>query len=121
MADLGSRETAKPQDWVNLLLAVLLFISPWALGFTDHIHAARTAWTSGIVIGFIAFAAIVQFAEWEEWLNLLLGVWLIFAPWIVGFAGVVAAMRTHVALGVLIALFSAWELWAVRHETSAHA
>ena len=59
--------------------------------------------------------------EWEEWLNLLLGVWLIFAPWIVGFAGVVAAMRTHVALGVLIALFSAWELWAVRHETSAHA
>jgi hypothetical protein len=121
MVNLSSRETAKPQDWVNLVLAALLFISPWALGFTDHMLAARTAGASGIVIGFIALAAIVQFAEWEEWLNLLLGVWLIFAPWIVGFAGVAAAMRTHVALGVLIALFSAWELWTVRHETSAHA
>ena len=71
-----------------------------ALAFTEHMHAARTAWVSELVIGFIAIAAIVQFAEWEEWLNLLLGVWLIFAPWIVGFSGVVAAMRTHVALGV---------------------
>lgn len=121
MVNLSSREMAKPQDWVNLVLAVLLFISPWALGFTEHMHAARTAWVSELVIGFIAIAAIVQFAEWEELLNLLLGVGLIFAPWIVGFSGVVAAMRTHVALGVLIALFSAWELWVVRHETSAHA
>ena len=86
MVNLRSRQMAKPQDWVNLVLAVLLFISPWALGYTEHIQAARTAWASGLVIGFIALAAIVQFSEWEEWLNLLLGVWLIFAPWIVGFS-----------------------------------
>jgi hypothetical protein len=118
MVNLSSRRTAKPQDWINLALATLLFLSPWALGFADHLTAARTAWASGIVIAFIALAAIVEFAEWEEWINLLLGLWLIIAPWVLGFAGVALAMRAHVALGVLIALFSAWELWTVHHETS---
>ena len=119
MMNFKGREIAKPQDLIHFsVLAVLLFISPWALGYTEHIHAARTAWASGIVIGFVAFGALVQFAEWEEWLNLLLGIWLILARWIVGFAHVMPAMRAHVALGVLIALFSAWELWIVRHETS---
>jgi hypothetical protein len=117
--DLSSREIGKPQDWINLVLAALLIVSPWALGYVNSVDAARTAWASGIVIGFVAFGALL--ASWEEWTNLILGVWLIFAPWIVGFAGVVTAMHMHVAVGALLALFSAWELWAVHHETSAHA
>ena len=115
----SNREMGKPQDWITLVLAVLLFVSPWALGYVDHERAAQMARASAIVIGFTAFGALL--ASWEEWLNLILGVWLIFAPWIVGFASVAIAMRTNVAVGALIALFSAWELWTVHHETSAHA
>lgn len=121
MLSFRNRGIDKPQDWVNLVLAALLIISPWVLGFVDHTTAARTAWASGLVIGILSIAAIVQFAEWEEWVNLVLGLWLIFAPWIVGFASVVVAMRTHVVLGILIALFAAWELWTVHHQASAHA
>jgi hypothetical protein len=41
---------------------------------SDHV-AAPNAWVSGIVIGAVAIAALTKFAEWEEWINLLLGVW----------------------------------------------
>ena len=57
------------QDWINLVCGVLLFISPWALRFSGDPVAARTAWVGGIVIGVMAIAALVQFAEWEEWVD----------------------------------------------------
>ena len=68
------------QDVLNLIAAVLLFISPWALRYSGDMMAARTAWISAIVIGVFSIAALSQFAEWEEWVTLVLGVWLIAAP-----------------------------------------
>ena len=61
------------QDWISLVCGALLFISPWALGFVGDLAAARTAWVGGIVIAALAIAALVQFAEWEEWVTLVVG------------------------------------------------
>ena len=69
----------------------------------------------------MAAAALSVFAEWEEWVNLVLGLWLIVAPWALGFAGSVNALWTHVILGVLTAAVSAWALWDYRHHTHATA
>lgn len=107
------------QDWINLVCGVLLFISPWALGFSREMMAARTAWVGGIVIAVMAIAAMVQFAEWEEWLALIAGVLLIIAPWVLGFAGVHYALATCVVLGLVVALASVSEIWTVHHETAA--
>ena len=46
------------QDWINLVCGVLLFISPWALGFAGDQMAARTAWIGGIVFFVLAVAAL---------------------------------------------------------------
>ena len=109
--------TAKrPQDWINLVLAVLLFISPWALGFVGERIPAWHACIAAVVIAGIALAAIAAFAEWEEWINLVLGIWVAISPWVLGFAGIANAMWAHLVLGVLVALAAAWELWQVRHE-----
>ena len=62
-ARLGEKNV---QDWINVVCAVLLFISPWVLGFSGALMAARTAWVGGIVIFVMAVAAMIQFAEWEE-------------------------------------------------------
>jgi hypothetical protein len=107
------------QDWVNLVLAVILFVSPWVLGFAAETAAAWTAWGTGVVIAVLAVAAIVQFAEWEEWANGILGLWLVLSPWIVGFTNIVVAQWTHVVLGLLVAAVAGWELWFVRFDKSA--
>ncbi len=96
----------------------MLFFSPWLFGFASDDVASRTAWISAIVIGVITIAAIVQFAEWEEWVAMVLGLWLIVAPWIVGFSALSHAAATFVVLGVVIAVASISELWQVYHPTA---
>ncbi|HEY1943248.1 MAG TPA: SPW repeat protein [Roseiarcus sp.] len=106
------------QDWISLLCAVVLFFSPWLFGFVSDQTASRTAWISAIVIGIISIAAIVQFAEWEEWGAMILGLWLIVAPWIVGFSAVSHAVASFVVLGIIVAVASISELWQVHHPTA---
>lgn len=36
-------------EYAHMLLGVLLFISPWALGYTDYMGAAWTSWVVGVL------------------------------------------------------------------------
>ena len=103
------------QDIVNLACGVLLFASPWTLGFATDVLAARTAWVGGFVIAVMAIAALVQFAEWEEWVTLVVGVLVAISPWILGFAGEQAALWACVIFGLVVAAASVSEIWIVRH------
>src|SRR5277367_160993 len=94
------------QDWINLISGVLLFASPWALGFAGDPMAARTAWIGGVIIFVMGVAALMQFAEWEEWVALIVGAVVIISPWVLRFATVHAAMWSCVVLGVIVALSS---------------
>ena len=116
----GLMESKKAQDWLNLVLAVALFVSPWVLGFASETIPAWNAWIVGILLAALAVAALSAFAEWEEWSSLVLGVWLIVSPWLLGFMANANAMGTHVVLGVLVVLASAWAVWDFRHP-HAHA
>jgi len=109
------------QDWINLVCGVLLFISPWALGFSGDMMAARTAWVGGIVIAVMGIAALVQFAEWEDWVALIAGVLMIISPWTLGFAAMYYAAWTMVVLGLIVALASVSEIWIVHHQTAARS
>ena len=68
------------RDWINLICGVLLFISPWALAFSGNMTAAITAWVGGVVIAIMGLAALIQFAEWEDWVALVAGLLMIIAP-----------------------------------------
>lgn len=98
-------------DGINLALAVWLFLSPWIVGFADDTPAAWTAWLTAIAIGAFAIAALTAFAEWEEWINLVLGLWAIVSPWVVGFSANQAAMMVLVLTGLVVAVVAAIELW----------
>lgn len=114
-------EGKKAQDWINLALAVCLFVSPWALGFVDDTVPAWNARIVGVVLGVLAVATLSVFAEWEEWANLVLGAWLVVSPWLLQFASSESAMWTHVVIGVLVAAMSGWAVWDYRQHPHAHA
>jgi hypothetical protein len=67
-------------------------------------------WITSAVIVAIACLAIVAYASWEEWVNMLLGACLIVSPWAVGFVHA-RAMHYSIAIGVLIVFLSAIELF----------
>jgi SPW repeat-containing protein len=100
---------AKLCDVANLILGAILFFSPWIFGF-DAGKASQNAYIAGIVIAVLAIAALAAFAIWEEWLNLVVGLWTLVSPWVLGFQGT-KAMTVSVIIGVLVAILAAIELW----------
>ena len=101
---------AKLCDVANLILGAFLFISPWIFGFSDS-HAGANANIAGIVIVALAIAALSAFAVWEEWLNLIVGLWTLVSPWVLGFQGITKAMTVCVVVGILVAILAAIEIW----------
>ncbi|WP_207486084.1 SPW repeat protein [Arenibaculum pallidiluteum] len=99
---------------LNFVAAVVLFCAPWAFGFAGHPSASWNAWLTASVVGVIAAAAVFSYAEWEEWVNAVLGVWAIVSPWVLGFADVPAATWSHALVGLVVAALAACELWMTR-------
>ena len=111
------------QDWVNLVLAVFLFLSPWLFSFAMPSGAggARAAsdaswdsWILGIVISLVAASAIFRLQPWEEWVNALLGLWLFIAPFLLGFTLVPGGAWTHWIVGALVVIVAVWDLQTMR-------
>jgi hypothetical protein len=100
---------AKLCDVANLILGAVLFFSPWMFGF-DAGRASENASIAGIVIAVLAIAALAAFAIWEEWLNLIVGLWVMVSPWVLGFQGT-KAMTVSVVIGIAVAILAAIELW----------
>ena len=76
----------------------------------------RNACVSGIVIGAVATAALTKLAEWEEWINLLLGVWVLVSPWVLSFSAQTTARWAHVGIGLIVAVMADLRLWFM-HQT----
>src|SRR5215475_8986898 len=100
---------AKFCDVLNLILGAFLFVSPWIFGFTSG-AAATNAYICGIIIAALSIAALAAFAVWEEWLNLIVGLWVLVSPWVLGFAGT-TAMHVHIVIGVTVAVLAGFEIW----------
>jgi hypothetical protein len=114
---IGTREAKETAiDLVNVVLGLCLVCAPWALGFTSEMAATRNAWIVGAAIALIALGALFAFREWEEWVNLALGVWAILAPWLLGFATVAAALYAHVIIGLIVGVLAALDLWMIRNR-----
>jgi len=58
----------------------------------------------------VAVAKFTPPEHWEDWISLVLGIWLCGSPWVLGYASDV--MTTQYAFGFGIALI-ALELWTV--------
>jgi hypothetical protein len=115
------------QDWAILFLAVWLFISPWVLSFGGSIavttpgavgavgNAAWNAWILGVIVFLVALSAVGRMEAWQEWINLLLGIWIFVAPWALGFVtGLAAASWDHWCVGALIFILAVSNLAGTR-------
>ena len=100
---------AKFCDVGNLILGAILFVSPWVFKFADG-PQFQNALVTGAVIVILSIAALSAFAVWEEWLNLIVGLWLIVSPWVLKFQET-TAMRVDVVIEIVVAVLAAVEIW----------
>jgi hypothetical protein len=102
-------------DLYNLAVAMFLLVSPWLFVHPNH-TAAIDLRSSGAVVAVLSLAAIVAFSVWEEWINLLVGCWLIGSPWLLGFAHT-RAMHFSIVAGAVVAFMALLELWLEYEKT----
>jgi hypothetical protein len=116
METIKSRTEMTTMNVVNAIAGAFLFVSPWLFRYTGTQTAEWSAWIGGLVIAVLAIAAVVALQQWEEWVNLVVGALVVAAPWFFGFAGITAAMWSHVAVGLVVAVLAAVELWMIQQS-----
>jgi SPW repeat-containing protein len=98
------------EDWCSWLLAIWLCISPGVLSFGEEAIATYAAVFTGFLLICTEIVTLSTFRSWEEWINVLLGAWLVAAPWVLGVASM-AAKTNFTIVGALVVGLALYELW----------
>lgn len=104
------------QDAGKILFGLWLLVSPWMLNYTQASVAVWNSDVVGLIVAGSSLAAILKFTEWEEWINIVAGIWLIASPWILDYGSLLGPTSTlpvtanNLAVGLCIVILSLWEL-----------
>lgn len=95
---------------LNILAGIWLIIAPFILGYSSITGAL---WNDIIVGAAVLLFAIVRAvgdarANWASWIDLLLGIWLIIAPFAIGYSAISAALWNDIILGIAVVVFALW-------------
>lgn len=108
MPTLNDRLTTQWRDVANLVLGLWLVISPWALSYMMETVPTWNAIIVGVVIAVAAIAALIAFHKWEEWVNVVLAVWLIVSPFALDYASHATVLWNQIVVGVLVGSLALW-------------
>jgi hypothetical protein len=111
MKQLDQNDSKMVLAAVNIVAGIILAFSPWFLGYAATMSAAWNAWLVGAVLAVIGLVAMYAHHQSEEWMSMMVGLWSVVAPWVLGFAAVSAAATMHVLAGIIVAVVAACILW----------
>jgi hypothetical protein len=119
MAKLMSRVHPSWEDWASMAVGGLILISVWTIQAGDLGYATLSAVLVGCLVIMAAWLEVawLEFMMpqiWEEWVELVLGLWLVASPWVFGYSQLIVPTVIHVVLGGLVALLAVLELWQDR-------
>jgi hypothetical protein len=103
------------EDWTTLVIGLWLFASSWTLK-VDNSEAAENFLLVGALVITFELVTFYTLRVWEEWINIVLGSWLIVSSFTMsGFAVVANA----VVCGALLLAVSLYEMWADRRQRAS--
>ena len=110
-------KTAKTLSWIIAVVGLWEIVAPFIFGMT-----ATTAFLwDAIIVGL----ALLVFGVWAalandentvkylNWINAVLGLWLIIAPFVLSYSSAAAAMWNDIIVGLVALALGAWAAWAV--------
>lgn len=118
----------KTANWLNWLVAVAglwELLSPFILGYSGLTVAMWNAIIVGLaLIALGAWAALYREARTDrtlDWINAVLGVWLVVSPFALGYSATVIAMWNNIIVGLVVLALAGWAALAVSKEVSPQA
>jgi hypothetical protein len=108
--------TKRWQEWASFALGLWLAVSPWAVDYAEHPLATANAVFVGVALALGShFQAALDECQ-GEWLNLAAGVWLIAAPFVLGFLAERVATATSVSVGSFVAILAGSALSVAKQD-----
>ena len=72
---------------------------------------------TGILIILAEVVTLSVYRAWEEWMNVILGMWLVICPWALDIRSL--AIRANlIVVGLLVLALAIYELWEARRQSS---
>jgi multisubunit Na+/H+ antiporter MnhB subunit len=100
-------------DLYNAVLGAFLFVSPWLFAYS-YAPARAGAFAAGAILVLVSLLAIAAFREWEEWINLAIGCWILVSPFVLEFPHR-TGMHVAVGVGAVVVFLALLELFLVHH------
>lgn len=103
------------QDWLTAVVGAWLIVSPWILKFPTLEGMLATSAIlnfalAGLATLAFAAAALASYRLWEEWADIVIGLWLVVSPWVLQFAVSPLAKWNAVIAGLIIIVTAVWTL-----------
>jgi hypothetical protein len=113
--------THKTLNWLVGLAGLWEVIAVFILGYTASSAALWNALIVGVALLVLGVWAALSNQETTDksldWINALIGVWLIIAPFILGYTAIVAAMWNDIIVGLVVVVFEVWAALTIgRHH-----
>lgn len=103
------------EEWTTLVIGLWLFASPFTLQLDDPMAPENFLLVGALVIIF-ELITFYTLRVWEEWINIILGAWLI--GWSFAMSGL-AAIANAIACGGLLLALSLYEMWDDRRQRAS--
>lgn len=108
------------QDWLIGLLGCWLAISPAQMEYSlNHVASGNACGIGAVLVLFNIIAVSRILDEGQEIVNILLGAWLVFAPYALGFSTEWNPTVNAIAVGVSAIVLAGWQIHDSIKERSA--
>lgn len=102
-------------DWVNVILGLWLAASAWV--FVLNAGDGPIVWSSwsagGAIVALAAFSMYKPSVRADA-LGVMVGIWLMVSPWMLGLSHLSSAAMNAIIMGLLVVGYA---LWALRIDT----
>jgi hypothetical protein len=117
MSDFGFLNTHRTwEDWCGMVLGALIVASPW-FPIQEHlaIGGQQMIIVNTVAIGLVVFGLsqleYVALQRWEEVATIVVGLWLIVSPYMLGYSGEGFLRVYHTSLGAVAVVLGVLQLW----------
>jgi hypothetical protein len=99
----GLTAATRWQDWASFALGLWLAVSPWVLGYSQLETATANAAFMGLAVALGSHFGVSFDESSVEWFNMAAGLWLVLAPFLLGYSSQIDVTANSIAVGTGVA------------------
>lgn len=105
-------KTVKTLSWLVVVMGAWEVLAPFILGASSKAGFMWDAIIIGIALivlaGWAALSSVTSTVKNLSWVNAVLGLWLIIAPFILGYSNIGAALWNDIIVGIIVLVLAGW-------------